>query len=93
LRLDVTKVYGSEDGLASEEEVTRYTANLPDATHWVRIEGANHTQFGSYGWQLGDDRAQITRAEQQTATVHAILEQLQRVAANKANPGRPNSAQ
>ena len=79
LDLDVTKVYGSEDGLASEEEVDRFGANLPPSTHWVRVEGGNHAQFGWYGWQLGDGRATITRAEQQAATVRAVVAQLQRV--------------
>lgn len=79
LELDVTKVYGSEDGLASEAEVRQYAANLPATTHWVRVEGGNHAQFGWYGWQLGDGRAQISRTEQQAVTIRAILDQLRRV--------------
>ena len=79
LELDVTKVYGSEDGLASEAEVRQYAANLPATTHWVRVEGGNHAQFGWYGWQLGDGRAQISRTEQQAVTIRAIVDQLRRV--------------
>lgn len=80
LGLDVTKIYGSEDGLASEGEVQEFASNLPETTHWVRIEGGNHAQFGWYGWQLGDGSARISRPEQQAATVGAIIDQLRRVA-------------
>lgn len=88
LTLDVTKVYGTEDGLASEEEVDRFGSNLPETTHWTRIEGGNHAQFGWYGWQIGDGRAQITRTEQQAATVRAIVDQLERVGTDTEVSGR-----
>ncbi|HYH44479.1 MAG TPA: alpha/beta hydrolase [Thermoanaerobaculia bacterium] len=80
LALDVTKVYASEDGLASEEEIHQFAPNLPATTHWARVDGGNHAQFGWYGWQLGDGRARITRTEQQAITVRAVLDQLRRVA-------------
>lgn len=90
LDIDVTKVYGSEDGLASEREVHEFASNLPKTTHLIRIEGGNHAQFGWYGWQLGDGRARISRTEQQAATVRAIVDQLRRVAESNgsAKPGR-----
>ena len=74
LRLPIMKVYASSDGLASEEEVQRYANNLPDHTQWVLIEGGNHAQFAWYGKQLGDDRASITREDQQEQLIHAILQ-------------------
>jgi hypothetical protein len=46
---------------------------LPAATYWIEIEGGNHAQFGYYGMQLGDNRATISREQQQTLTVQAIL--------------------
>lgn len=79
LGLDVTKIYGSEDGLASEAEVLQFAPNLPDSTHFVRIEGGNHAQFGWYGWQLGGGRAGISRSEQHAMTVRSILDQLRRI--------------
>lgn len=79
LALDVTKIFASEDGLASEEEIHQFAPNLPPTTTWARIPGGNHAQFGWYGWQLGDGTATITRAEQQAATVQAILGQFQRI--------------
>lgn len=79
LMLDVVKVYGSEDGLASEAEVEAFAPNLPESTRFVRVEGGNHRQFGYYGWQLGDGRATIDREVQRRATADAIVEQLRRI--------------
>ncbi len=79
LVIDVTKVYGSEDGLASVEEVQQYAKNLPPSTTFVKIEGGNHSQFGYYGWQFGSGRALISRNEQQRKTIEAVLAQLRRV--------------
>lgn len=79
LSMDVTKVYGSEDGLASEAEVKQFANNLPDHTHWVRITGGNHRQFGWYGYQFGDSEAHISRERQQQLTTATALEQLQRI--------------
>lgn len=84
LSLDVTKIYGTEDGLASPEEIEQFARNLPPSTHFVRVEGANHRQFGWYGWQFGDGDATITREAQYAATVEAALAQLRRVAQNGA---------
>jgi len=82
LTIDVTKIYGTNDGLASEEEVTKFATNLPPDIHLVRIKGGNHRQFGYYGYQLGDGSASISRQEQQEMMDHAIIEQLERVQAN-----------
>lgn len=79
ITMDVTKVFASNDGLASEEEVHQFAPNLPSHTHWVRIDGGNHAQFGWYGWQLGDRGATISREAQQQQAVEAIVEQLRRV--------------
>ncbi|MEM1094764.1 MAG: alpha/beta hydrolase [Bacteroidota bacterium] len=80
LSLDVTKVYATEDGLASVPEVEQFAAHLPETTRWVRIEGGNHSQFGWYGWQLGAGTATIPHADQHAQTVAATLAQLARVA-------------
>jgi hypothetical protein len=69
----VTKIYASNDGLASVEEVGTNAIYLPEDTNWVLIEGGNHSQFGYYGVQLGDNPATISRERQQEITVEAIL--------------------
>jgi pimeloyl-ACP methyl ester carboxylesterase len=70
-RLAVLKVYGSEDGLASEEEIDQFASNLPDHTEWVRVEGGNHAHFAWYGFQFGDGSAHIARADQHRQLVQA----------------------
>jgi predicted alpha/beta-hydrolase family hydrolase len=78
LALDVTKVYATRDGLASEEEIRRYARNLPASTHWVKIEGGNHCQFGWYGFQFGDRPAAISRERQQELLTAAVIGVLRR---------------
>jgi pimeloyl-ACP methyl ester carboxylesterase len=72
----VTKVYASNDGIAPEEAVETNRRLLPAHTRWVRIAGGNHAQFGHYGRQLFDGRADVTRDEQQRVTREALLETL-----------------
>jgi pimeloyl-ACP methyl ester carboxylesterase len=83
LERPVLKVYGTRDGLASEEEVHQFASNLPSATRFVEIAGGNHAQFGYYGYQLGDRRATITREEQQEQLLEAITDFLDEIAATR----------
>lgn len=69
----VGKVYGTADGIAPLAKVRANAHLLPASTHWVEIEGGNHSQFGSYGFQPLDHVAGISRAEQQERTVAALL--------------------
>jgi hypothetical protein len=46
----------------------------------VRIDGANHSQFGWYGFQPGDRLAEINRAEQHRLTIEAVMNALREVA-------------
>lgn len=73
LRIPVTKIYGSEDGVAPPKRVLANRALLPPNTNWVEIAGGNHSQFGRYGHQLFDGTATITRDEQEAITRSAIL--------------------
>jgi hypothetical protein len=36
----------------------------PLSTHYVTLEGGNHSQFGDYGFQRGDTLATISLVEQ-----------------------------
>lgn len=69
--IQVISIYGSEDGLATGEKIAASKALLPADTIWVKIEGGNHAQFGSYGVQPGDNPASINPAEQRTQVVEA----------------------
>jgi len=68
----VLSIYGSSDGITSQEKINNSKENLPDDTEWVEIKGGNHSQFGWYGFQDGDDEAQISREKQQSIIVDAI---------------------
>jgi dienelactone hydrolase len=76
LTIPVMKIFASRDGVAPEDVVKANAHLLPPATHWVRIEGGNHRQFGSYRYQLFDRSATISRQSQQEQTVAAILTML-----------------
>lgn len=76
LSIPVTKIYASLDRVAPEAKVTANASLLPPSTRWVRIEGGNHRQFGSYRYQLFDGSATITRDAQQRQTAEAILTML-----------------
>lgn len=73
VRVPVTKILGTRDGLASVEKSERTRGNLPASTRWVLIPGGNHSQFGCYGFQPGDHRATISRHQQQDLTIRAII--------------------
>lgn len=70
--LPVTKILGSNDGVATPADARVNAKFLPPSTVWVEIPGANHVQFGYYGHQLMDHAATISRDEQQTALLKAI---------------------
>ena len=74
--LPVTKVYGTRDTVADVEKIEATRANLPLAARMVPIAGGNHSQFGYYGFQLGDWPATIARDEQQRQTLEALLDVL-----------------
>lgn len=73
-KLPVMKIYGSRDGVADERSILDNRSKLPATTKFVRIAGANHSQFGCYGFQFGDNSATITRDRQQEETLKSILE-------------------
>lgn len=79
----ITKIFGTRDGIATFEGMEKNRNQLPQSTHWVAIEGGNHSQFGRYGFNMGDRFASITADEQEKATVAAILETMAKVPAKK----------
>ncbi len=73
----VISIYGSEDGLLSQEELEKSKTTLPASTIWVEIQGGNHAYFGYYGEQSGDKPAKITREQQQALIANATISFLQ----------------
>ncbi len=74
--LHVTSIYGTRDGLVTQDNIDASRSLLPADTNFVAIEGGNHAQFGWYGPQEGDLPATISHAEQQLQTVVATLQLL-----------------
>ena len=78
--LPVLSVTASRDGLATPAKITAARVLLPPTTIYSPIEGGNHSQFGSYGTQMGDHAATITPAEQWRLVVQATADFLAQVA-------------
>jgi pimeloyl-ACP methyl ester carboxylesterase len=72
----VTKVLGTRDGIAPIQKSDANRHLLPATSHWVLIEGGNHSQFGWYGFQPGDSFATIDRHHQQELTREALVNAL-----------------
>ncbi len=76
LRVPVTKIAGTRDGLASPAEVRKNAALLPPQTRWMWVEGGNHSQFGWYGFQPMDRPARVDRPTQRRMMIDAVLDLL-----------------
>lgn len=67
-------VYGSNDNVLNkknyDEAKPLFNSNFTE----IIIKGANHAQFGYYGNQSGDGKADITASSQQNQTVGEILD-------------------
>lgn len=81
--LVVSSVYGTKDGVTLLEDIRDSEALLPPDTRWIAIEGGNHSQFGWYGFQSGDNPADISREVQQAQIVQATLEMLEAISAGR----------
>jgi hypothetical protein len=84
LQLPVTKILGSRDGVSSLAKSESNKHLLPASTRWIVLQGGNHSQFGLYGFQPGDRSATMTRTQQQTLTVEAIIDTMKAVAQKKS---------
>ncbi|MBU4555620.1 MAG: alpha/beta hydrolase [Actinobacteria bacterium] len=70
--ISVISLYGTRDGVLSAESFKQAVPRLPDSTEFVPIEGGNHAQFGSYGSQPGDNRAEVDAQTQMESAVDAV---------------------
>ncbi len=77
LKIPVLKIYGLNDGVAKPEDVEAGKSRLPPQTIYLPIVGGNHSQFGYYGFQLGDHRADISRKRQQQIILDGIISLMQ----------------
>jgi hypothetical protein len=63
-----TSIYGTLD-MGGMENFQNSASLLPADTQFVVIQGGNHSQFGNYGLQPGDNVATISWQEQQAQAV------------------------
>ena len=75
----VVSIYGDIDGVINKEKLEGSKENLPKNTEFIKIEGGNHSQFGDYGLQKGDNKATITKKEQITSTANYTVELLDKI--------------
>lgn len=73
LTIPITRIYGSNDGVAKYSSMRANAHLLPVHTQWVRIEGGNHVQFGFYRHQLMAGEATIPRDQQQRQILTALI--------------------
>ena len=72
----VLSLRGTQDGLTTEADIAAARDLFPTGTKFITIEGGNHSQFGSYGLQSGDNAATISPEEQWNQTVDATVQLL-----------------
>ena len=75
-------IVGSEDGVINRKALAKGRELASADYHEFTIEGGNHCQFGSYGFQKGDDEAEITTEEQIDQTADFIFDALGLISLN-----------
>jgi hypothetical protein len=71
--IPVALIYGSHDPRVNDDSVARRRHLLPANTRYVRIDGGDHHQFGSYEIKPQEHHATIGRAAQQEQTIKQTL--------------------
>jgi pimeloyl-ACP methyl ester carboxylesterase len=77
----VVSISGTNDGLATPQDIEASQADLPGSAQFVPIEGAVHAFFGDYGPQPGDGEPAISHDEARTQIGNASVEFVAAVAA------------
>lgn len=72
----VISIIGSEDMGIDKAKLDETSKNLPEDTEFYIIKGGNHSQFGDYGFQKGDNIADISPEEQLKLITNRILKYL-----------------
>lgn len=70
--LAVLSITASKDKILKWKHYDRAKKRLPKKTDYKNIQGGNHSGFGSYGLQAGDDEATITSTAQEKQVVEYI---------------------
>jgi len=76
--LDVLLVNGSLDTIINKERLKAAENLIPKDSTNKMIQGANHSQFGSYGLQKKDQQGEISFEKQQKKTIELIVGLIER---------------
>jgi pimeloyl-ACP methyl ester carboxylesterase len=79
IELEVLSVYGTNDAIATPDEIDESAAELPSDTEFVAIDGAIHSFFGDYGDQRGDGTPGVEREVAQGEIAGATIDFLARI--------------
>lgn len=79
LDVEVISVYGDKDGVVNQENLDNSKDNLPADSEFIEIDGGNHSQFGDYGLQKGDNKATIDESKQFNLTAEYTIELLDKI--------------
>ena len=74
LDIPVVSIYGSRELRVNDESVAERKHLLPEDTLYIRIEGGDHHQFGSYEINHKDHLATTSRASQHEQIIQATSE-------------------
>lgn len=77
--IPVISIYGSREKRVNDESVGERKHLLPADTVYIRIEGGDHHQFGSYEIRPEEHLATISRASQHGQIIQATLDLLETV--------------
>lgn len=77
--LKALSIYGSKDSILEMTKIKDTKKLLPYETTYVEIQGGNHAQFGNYGFQKGDSKANISREKQQKISIEYTVKLLESV--------------
>jgi predicted esterase len=83
--LPVALIYGSRDPRVNDTSVSERRHLLPGGTSYVRIDGGDHHQFGSYEIEPKDHHATIDRVSQQQQIIQATLRLLDSASMTKGD--------
>jgi hypothetical protein len=72
-KLEILLINGSLDTIVDQDRLEQAKRLIPESSDNIIIQGANHSQFGSYGLQNNDQAAKISFEEQQKRTIELII--------------------
>lgn len=62
-RGEVVSIMGDQDLIINRENYEEAKQNLPPQAKVIEVEGLNHSDFGNYGLQSGDDTSNLSEEE------------------------------